>query len=444
MLFRKRNERIRKIGGSTVNITLDETLRPLWKLTFYCGVLLDWCLPASNNSRLCRVLRCIGIFISSSLLFAMLLFELTQLLVGIESASNIHAIIPNLLWSVPIFIAFAVQLYSLRQRRKFLSFFKKWRQLEMEIAHLNPHRVMCESRKMHVMMYVTYGFMTMASLFSLGLDIFNRPEATYLMSTYQTVRETIPLLLIGTIHLMSILLIWILSSLADFIPAFTYYHASLAVSCLENEVRTLFAERNYADDLLHHSISSRLSLAVTRLDSFPVKQSNLKPAAIELEESVRLIWTRFEAIDEMVSRADSLFGSFMVYGQAGAIFFTTALVYSVLYNLSDALQLRSAGPVLSYSMNLIAIVFRFVSSLIISSHLHRSTGKFRASLTYLLSKHWNRMTKEDRELFRSFLWRLQIDPLVARPLGVYCITPSVLLSVFGVIVSYVIVLLQTK
>jgi hypothetical protein len=47
-------------------------------------------------------------------------------------------------------------------------------------------------------------------------------------------------------------------------------------------------------------------------------------------------------------------------------------------------------------------------------------------------------------LLRSFLWRLQADPLVAHPLGVYKVTPSVLLSVFGVIVSYVIVLLQSK
>lgn len=437
MLLRKRNERIRKISCSAVNISLDETLRPLWKLTHYCGLLLDWCLPASNSSRLCRIVRSIGIVISSTLLFTMFLFELIQLLVGIESASNIHVIIPNLVWFVPVLLSLAVQIYSIRHRRQFRSFFKKWRQLEL--THLDRNYVMCGSRKMHVMMYIIYVIMAIASLISLGLDIFNHPEASYLMSTYKIIRETIPLLLIGVIHLVTILFIWILTSVADFVPAFTYYHSSLAVGCLENEVRAFFAKRKKADDVLLYSDVTSLSSL-----TFPVKQLNFKRAAWEFDDSIRHIWTRFENIDDMVNRADSLFGSFMIYGQSGAIFFMTALIYSVLYNLADALKLRSAGPILSHSLNLIAVIFRFVSSLIISSQLHRSVGKFRTFLNYLLSQHWDRMTKEERELFRSFLWRLQTDPLVARPLGVYSITPSVLLSVFGIIVSYVIVLLQAK
>jgi len=81
--------------------------------------------------------------------------------------------------------------------------------------------------------------------------------------------------------------------------------------------------------------------------------------------------------------------------------------------------------------------------MIISSQLRQSVGKFRTALNDLLSKHWNRMTKGDRDLLRSFLWRLQSDPLVAYPLGVYKVTPSVLISVFGVVVSYAIVLLQS-
>lgn len=448
MLSRLRNQRIRKANGLVSNITLDETLRPLWKLTYYCGILLDWCLPISkNNFLIFKVVRYLLIALSFSLLVAVTLFELVQLLLGIEKAPNIHAIIPNLVWFIPLLLTTIIHMHSLRQRKEFLKFFKDWRQLEIEIAHLNPNCIMCKSKRMHLTMYAIYVIITLASVISLGLDIFNNPEASYLISTYPAVRQVVPLFVIGSVHLVSIMLIWILTSLGDFIPSFTYYHAALAVSCLENDVKTLFDKHKDADEFC---IRSRLSLlaeqlnAVDPLKKLPSIASIESVSTCELDIPIRRVWTRYENIGKLASRADFLFGYFIVYGQAGAIFFMTALIYSVLYNLGDALKMRSVAPVLSYALNLIAIVFRFSSSMIISSQLHRSVSKFRTALNYLMSKHWNRITKEDRDLLRSFMWRIQSDPLVANPLGVYKVTPSVLLSVLGVVVSYVIVLLQSK
>lgn len=442
MLSRLRNQRIRKANGLATNITLDETLRPLWKLTHYSGILLDWCFPISNNNprRICKVLRYFSIALSFSLLVAVSSFQLMQLLLGIEKAPNIHAIIPNMLWFIPIVLGIVIQVHCLRLRRKFLGFFKDWRQLEIEIVHLNPNCIMCKSKQMHLMMYAIYVVITLASVIALGMDISNNPESSYLISTYPAVRQVVPLIVIGSVHLTSIVLTWILTSLGDFIPSFTYYHTALAVSCLENDVRALFDKGKDDDDLF---IQSRLSLLAGKLD--PLKKSlSTELSTWQLDVPILRIWTRFEKIGKMVSRADFLFGSFMVYSQAGAIFFITALLYSVLYNLGDALRMRSVGPVLSYSLNLLAILFRFFSTMLISSQLHRSVNKFRTALNDLLSQNWNRMNKGDRDLLRSFLWRLQADPLVAHPLGVYKVTPSVLLSVFGVIVSYVIVLLQSK
>lgn len=442
MLSRLRNQRIRKANGLATNITLDETLRPLWKLTHYSGILLDWCFPISKNNprRICKFLRYFSIALSFSLLVAVTSFQLMQLLLGIEKAPNIHAIIPNMLWFIPIVLGIVIQVHCLHLRKKFLNFFKDWRQLEIEIVRLNPNCIMCESRKMHFMMYGIYVAITLASVIALGMDISNNPESSYLISTYPAVRQIVPLIVIGSVHLTSIVLTWILTSLGDFIPSFTYYHTALAVSCLENDVRALFDKGKDADDLF---IQSRLSLIAGKLD--PLKKSlSTELSTWQLDVPILRIWTRFEKIGKMVSRADFLFGSFMVYSQAGAIFFITALLYSVLYNLGDALRMRSVGPVLSYSLNLLAILFRFFSTMLISSQLHRSVNKFRTALNGLLSQNWNRMSKGDRDLLRSFLWRLQADPLVAHPLGVYKVTSSVLLSVFGVIVSYVIVLLQSK
>jgi hypothetical protein len=53
--------------------------------------------------------------------------------------------------------------------------------------------------------------------------MFNKPDLPYLISTYPAVRQAIPLIVIGSVHLVSIILIWILTCLGDFIPSFTYY-----------------------------------------------------------------------------------------------------------------------------------------------------------------------------------------------------------------------------
>ena len=310
----------------------------------------------------------------------------------------------------------------------------------MEIAHLNPNCIMCKSKKLHLMMYAIYVFITLASASSIGFDMLNKPELPYLISTYPAVRQAIPLLVIGAVHLVTVILIWILTCLGEFIPSFTYYHAALAVSCLENDVKALF------DDADEFCFRSRISLLADKLNADPLmkKSPSIESLTCELDIPIRRVWTRYENVGKMVSRADSLFGSFLIYGQVVAVLITTILVYSILYNLGDALRLRTVGPILSNIFILTGVVFRFSSSVIISSQLHRSVSKFRAALNYLMSKHWNRITKEDRELLRSFMWSIQSDPLVASPLGVYKVTPSVLVSVLSVVVSYVIVLLQSK
>ncbi len=444
-MSRLRNQRIRKANGLVnTNITLDETLRPLWKLTYYCGILLDWCLPISKNDpRIFKVVRYVLIALLFSLMLAATLFELMQLLLEIGKSSNIHAIIPIFVWFISNFMSFIIYLNSLRRREEFLVFFKDWRQLEMEIAHLNPNCIMCKSKKLHLMMYAIYVIITLATVLSLGLDIFTSPEAPHLISTYPAVRRVIPLIVIGSVHLVSIILTWILTSLGDFIPSFTYYHAALAVSCLENDVKALFDKRKDADEFCFRS---RLSLLADKLNADPLmkKSPSIESLTCELDIPIRRVWTRYENVGKMVTRADNLFGSFLIYGQVVAVLITTILVYSIFYNLGDALKMRTVGPILSNIFILIGIVFRFSSSVIVSSQLHSSVTKFLSALNDLMSKHWNRITKEDRDLLRSFMWRIQSDPLVASPLDVYKVTPSVLVSVLSVVVSYVIVLLQSK
>ncbi len=422
------------------NISLEETLRPLWKLTYYGGILLDWCHPISNPHPILRVMQYASITIFSSLIFCVMLFELIQLFIEIENMPNIHTVIPNLIWFIPFLLAIPTHIYYLRRRRDLLMFFEDWQLFERKFTESESGCLMCNSKRIHLIMYAVYVVMTVGSLVSLGFEISNNPTATYLISTYKCVRETVSLYLIGSIHLSCILIVWIILSLSDFVPAFVYYHSALAVSCLERDAKKTFLKLLRSDEVKY--ISPLFVENLNQADSCLLKRSFKQPR--DRASSIRLIWVRFESLNQMVGRANYLFGFFMVYGYLVSVFMVTTLLYSVLYNLEDALKMRFAGSIVAYLLNFIAMIVRFTSCTILSSQLYRSVEKFSISLNFLLSQHWEELSRGERELLRSFISRLQSDHLVASPLGLFTITTTTFLTVFGLVVSYVIVLLQSK
>ena len=92
----------------------------------------------------------------------------------------------------------------------------------------------------------------------------------------------------------------------------------------------------------------------------------------------------------------------------------------------------------------IAVIYRFVSCLLISAQLHNSSSKLKGTASSLLSRHCYKMSKEDRDLTVLFINRLQDHQLAACPLGLYCVTNAIMLTILSLTISYVIILVQMK
>lgn len=439
MLFQSRSDRVRQIDGP--NITLEETLRPLWKLTFYCGVSFDWCSPIICKSKyhIYRFSHYLSIALSFSLLVFLMLFELVQILRQIEKSSSIHGIVLNFMWFVPVPIALITQMNYIFGRKAFLNFFEDWSKIEKDISKTNFECTICDSKSIHWMVYFAYAGMTIASLVALGFEIRNKPEASYVLSTYQIIRETLPLPLVGAIHLLGIFLVWILMSLGDVVPAFVFYHAALSVTCFEKDVKAVFDNKFLATN------EKKITSITENVNSSPYTiTKDFFQSPLDLDTPIQLLWIRYENLSHMIGRANLLFGTSIVISHGGSILLITALLYSIFYNLEGALKNELTDSLITFIANLVAISFRFVVCTFMSSLLQRSVSKLRTSLNCLLGKYWHQITREDRDLLRSFLSRIQSDTLVASPLGIYNITVSTLLTVLGLVLSYVIVLLQSK
>ena len=66
----------------------------------------------------------------------------------------------------------------------------------------------------------------------------------------------------------------------------------------------------------------------------------------------------------------------------------------------------------------------------------------KQDLKSLLENIYHLLAEEEVEVVAAFLYRLQEEPIVARPLNLYNVTHEILLTMASLVVSYVIVLLQ--
>ena len=412
------------------NISLEEALSPLWKLTCRGGILLDWCRPV-KQSRPTFVLRCLVIALIFISMSCVTLFELVQLAIAITRMTSIHSIITNLIWFCTLPLSILTMLTYLMNRKEYLTFFRDWAKLEAEMLAVQRYRIICKTKALHTAMYITYLILALISLLTVALDIFDNPGESHLLNDYPMLTNIVgPQVLLGT-HLITIVYMWIFLSMTDFVPSFVFYHQGLALCRLEKDLTAVFEQLE-----AQQQNESNLIISCT-----PIVDKVDDKECFGL--AVRHIWSRFEGLAVMVKRANHLFGHLIVAGHGVTLFMVCILLYSILYNLKNYADHEAA--LISFTANLVSFAVRLVSCALITSKLHSKAIVLREGLAQSLNRHWDQIPIEDRNVLIAFLGRIQQDSVVvASPLGLYNITASILLSILGLIVSYVIVLLQSK
>ena len=367
----------------------------------------------------------------------MMIFQMVQLFFEIFRMDIIHAVIPNLIQFILFPYAVLTQWCYLRDRSKFLAFFDDWHRLECELVASSTDGFICRSKKMHNVMYAAYVCLMAITFTFTGIDFIDHSGSSYLLSTYKVLVDVLTLPTLGAIQLLTLFIVWILLTMADFVPAFCFYHAALAIRQLEKDVRVVFEKLTVKNE----ERIGHLSVDVIYLN-ISLHHNNLDD---HFRSALHNIWKRLEHINRMTERANKLFGKLVAFGHCVAVVMISALLYSTLYYFKDVGN-GLADRVACLFMNLVGFTVRLVSCSLITSTLQRAARQMRITMTFLLSEHWEEIRKKDRDLVFLFHGRLQhqCDTLSASPLGLYNVTPSILLSILSVVVSYVIVLITSK
>ena len=145
----------------------------------------------------------------------------------------------------------------------------------------------------------------------------------------------------------------------------------------------------------------------------------------------------YDVVSKFVKRAiNQLFGALMIFNHGTVLFMLVTLFYSIFYQIK-----LTAGDILPGSFS---YLYQLLVGHLLAAQLFSSSKKLNLSLSSLLAKYSVQLSKEDYCFASNFLIHLQEHQLAARPLYLYAFSYSNLLTITGLVITYVIVLLQTS
>lgn len=212
-----------------------------------------------------------------------------------------------------------------------------------------------------------------------------------------------------SVSLFTNLLVVFYVHLDEIVPIFVYYHSGIALFAIGQEIKS--------------------------------------PRNLASTNGILNIWSHYNQVRELTIKADQLFGSLIVtnIGRKFALICTCA--YSTLYYVFETDERLSSDysrPLaIMLTIGLIVFIVELSTSVIFSSNLVRASENLKIVTGDVYNRYWKLMEPEARETLRAFRAE-QENELVACPLNLFHITPSLLLSMTGLIVTYTIVLLQAN
>ncbi len=177
-----------KSGDKAKSVSLEKSLRPLWKITFNLYLLFDWCRPVANQSQLSVLVRYIVIFLSLSLIILSLIFQSVQLVLEMmKENASIHSIMTNLMWfsNLPIILISAI--YFLHRRDEFLSYFQKFDAFERnssDTLKLSDNKLSRQFKRLYKIVYTTHFLMDLFTALGIFLFMYRNINASYMLAYY--------------------------------------------------------------------------------------------------------------------------------------------------------------------------------------------------------------------------------------------------------------------
>ena len=261
------------------------------------------------QSRLSKIVHFISITLFLFMVVFNTVFQGVQLFIEMLNKDNtIHEYIPNLTWFCIFPLAILIFVRFLIKKKEMWAFFEDWRQFENRVTALTAQVDCGNVKKLSYLIFLVYLVMFSSVSIVICSLIFKLPEATYLLSHYKIVRDSLGFSVTTAYHIITIVIGLILISLSDFVPGFIFYHAGLILRSFDVEIHEQFINLNRNNKMLSTSGSSSFQMRIHKT------------------------CLRYEMLNQLVKRANRLFGIMMISNHA-TILFTTSTCVALLFSV---------------------------------------------------------------------------------------------------------------
>ncbi len=331
-----------------------------------------------------------------------------------DPGSSLQRIVVSVISASSLPLVMITWGYYLLGRSKFLSFFTDWKEFEEEGRIYLEHgkiKRLCRIIYFSYWMCCTGLFFIFVELF-LTIDIASENE--FMATHYPEFLELYWVdFWLRSSYLVTALLSLIFLLLVEIVPVLVYYHVSKMISAMEVELKSVFLGRFH-------------------LDVMTIKH-----------ELVKSIWFRFEKLRVLLTRADNLFGPLLILSHGINFFILCSTVFSLLNMVR---QPHEREYLSIFVMSLLFTPVRILFSFVMISKVYKAAGSLLSTVACLSACTWRPASASSSSdcVIQCFLHRLQNTKLAASPSDLYKIKPSILLTFFGLIVSYTIILVQSN
>jgi len=316
----------------------------------------------------------------------------------------------SIIWFSAIPIAIQVKFFFLFRSEKCLDFFEKFKKMEDNLKNYLPsqHDRLKNDRR------VIYGLLfssVLLTLIGLAGAILIYPHSPRSYTSNHYLKSLFGPHFLVFVSLLTNFAVIFFVLMGEMVPTFVYYHSGITLFAIGQEIESQHRRNSTS------------------------------------ENSILTIWSHYNQVRELATKADQLFGSLVVTNIGFRFALICTCAYSALYyvfqnNLRSPVD-NSRPVAIILSTNLVVFIVQLSTNVIFSSNLGRASENLKQVTGNMHQSYWKLMTPETREVFRAFRSEQEKD-LVACPLNLFNITPSLLLNMAGLIVTYVIVLLQAK
>ena len=375
-------------------ITLEKSLSPLWKISYYGGFLVQWLRPVGpgQSTRWIMIARSCWVFFTLLITLFMGTLLSVQLAVDIEHPLQIGGCILVGLLKFSIFpVAVATQIDYLANRKKYRAFFESWNRFEQPVQ---VDKQFGNIKKSCINVYIIYlAFMSFYLVFTLLVtDCHAYFQLFFEYFSFSCINRENYFFIISLFRLGEVLSAgfgMFFVSMADIVPSFVYLHLALGLHDLQTEMEAISARK------------------ITTIKTVMGTNST--------EGEIQRIWWRYETIRRMIQQTDKLFGPLISLNQ-GSICFALCSIFFVQFFVYDH---SSYNSILTFTVLLFIFAFRLLFSLSMMSRVNQSAEQLQSAVSDTLAGQWQSLDESERRILLSFLSRMQSLRLAANPNGFY-------------------------